>query len=230
METSEILKEGVTLIACLTALAVLSFILRRVLGWIVDSERLYYVFLAPGTVVHETCHLLACLVLLVRVRRVEFFRMRREEDGTVQLGQVIHDRAGPIRNGLIGVAPLLGISGILILLAWAFIPRNAAWYSLFGRWETYVFLLITFLLALTMSPSLQDLKSLPLFLVTSAIVGGLVYLVVGWIDSGELAEAGATLVSFLRSVNSGLYMVMGAAAAVGLILGLTGWLRRKTGW
>jgi len=105
----KILLQILIMIACLCGLMALSRLLARLLSRTLRRDWLYYLLLAPGTIVHELCHAVASLVLLVPVREVHLFRLRHEPDGTVQLGEVVHDNTDPVRNFLIAVAPLFGV-------------------------------------------------------------------------------------------------------------------------
>jgi hypothetical protein len=174
----KILLQVLIMIACLIGLMVLSNLLARLLSRTLRKGWLYYVILAPGTLVHELCHAVASLVLLVPVREVHPFRLRHEPDGTVQLGEVVHADAGPVRNFLIGVAPLFGAAGIIYGLSVLLLPKGASWDMLLRSGWTYLFLVIVFFIALGLSPSRQDFKALPAFFASAFAVGLVGYVVV----------------------------------------------------
>jgi hypothetical protein len=75
---------------------------------------LAYLAVMPGTVLHESSHLLACRALGVPVGRTRLFRPRRRPDGSVVLGSVGHARTGPLRGALISVAPLVLVPAALV--------------------------------------------------------------------------------------------------------------------
>jgi len=211
----EIAKQGIILIACFAALMVLSNLLSRVLGRVVRKDRLFYLLLAPGTILHELSHATMSLVLFVPVREVHLFRLRREPDGTVQLGDVVHANADPIRNFFIAVAPLLGASVLIYFLSVWLLPKNESWEMLLRSGWTYLFLVAVFFIALCLSPSRQDLKALPAFLATAFAVGLVGYVVVfalsrHWNLSGVGKAAEATL----KSANAGLLFVLVVVAVV----------------
>jgi len=76
------------------------------------NRPLFYLFILPGTVVHEASHLIACLLTGVRVRSFQLFAP--QQNGVV--GWVNHDRADIVRRNLIALAPFLGGSLMLYLL------------------------------------------------------------------------------------------------------------------
>ena len=112
------------------------FIGQRRLFWLsVDatgSRLLGYLLAMPGTVLHESAHYLACVLLRVRVgrqlrtrdgRRARvrlFFPARDPVTGSVTLGSVPHARTDPVRGALIAIAPLLLVPPLLLVIALAF--------------------------------------------------------------------------------------------------------------
>jgi hypothetical protein len=86
-----------------------------------------YLLAAPGVVLHEGAHYLACLALGVPVGRqlvgVDGCRMRTRwfwpqitPEGDLSLGGVVHARTDPLRQALIASAPLILIPPALALL------------------------------------------------------------------------------------------------------------------
>src|SRR3712207_6449637 len=59
----------------------------------------YDLLVLPGVVLHEAAHLLAALVLRVRVIQVDLFRFRRP--GDLRQGEVLVERVDPLRMSLI---------------------------------------------------------------------------------------------------------------------------------
>lgn len=81
------------------------------------ASTLYFWLLAPGVVLHELSHWLVAKILLVPTKDLVLFRApqgKREQGGAVTLGYVEIFRTDPIRQSLIGFAPLP--VGVLILL------------------------------------------------------------------------------------------------------------------
>lgn len=87
--------------------------------WIGDPDValvLYFVLVLPGVVIHELSHLLMALVLRVRVRRFSLGPVRQARGGRVSLGSIEVARVDPVRGSLIGVAPLLAGSAVILLI------------------------------------------------------------------------------------------------------------------
>ena len=109
------------------------FLGQRRLFWLaVDatgSRLLGYLLAMPGTVLHESAHYLACVILRVpagrqvrtrdgRRARVRLFLPQRDQvTGSVILGMVPHARTDPVRGALIAIAPLLLVPALLVAIA-----------------------------------------------------------------------------------------------------------------
>lgn len=125
---------ALSLVVVLEAAAL--FIGQRRLFWLaVDatgSRLIGYLLVLPGTVLHESAHYLACVLLGVPVgrqlrtrdgRRARvrlFFPTRDPATGAVMLGSVPHARTDPVRGALIAIAPLLLVPALLAAIALAF--------------------------------------------------------------------------------------------------------------
>ena len=168
------------------------------------------------------------LVLLVPVREVHLFRLRHEPDGTVQLGEVVHANADPIRNFFIAVAPLLGASVLIYFLSVWLLPKNESWEMLLRSGWTYLFLVIVFFIALGLSPSRQDLKALPAFLATAFAVGLVGYVLVFALSRHwNLSGVGRTAEAALKTANTGLaFVIVVVAVVLGVLLVVVEVVRR----
>jgi len=211
----KILLQILIMMACLAGLMALSNLLTRLLSRTLRRDCVYCLLLAPGTMIHELCHATMSLILLVPVREVHLFRLRHEPDGTVQLGEVVHNSTDPIRNFLIAMAPLFGAAGIIYGLSVWMLPKGVSWEQLLRSGWTYLFLVIVFLIALGLSPSRQDLKALPAFLITALVVGLVGYFIV-WMVSREvnLSSTAVAVEKALRTANTGLVFVLVVVAVV----------------
>jgi hypothetical protein len=211
----KIVVQVLILVAFLLALMVLSHLLSRLLGRLVRREWLYCFLLAPGTIIHELCHASACLITLTPIYEVHLFRLRREPDGTAQLGEVVHRDTGPVRNFVIAMAPLVGASLLIYLLSVWLLPKGATWTALLASGWTYLFLVAVFFIALGLSPSRQDLKALPGFLVAALVLGVVGYFVVLALSKKwSLSGAAKAVESGLRTANTGLILVLVAVVVV----------------
>lgn len=87
--------------------------------WVGDPDValvLYFVLVLPGVVIHEMSHLLMALLLRVRVRRFSLGPVRRARGRRVSLGSIEVASVDPVRGSLIGVAPLLAGSAVILLI------------------------------------------------------------------------------------------------------------------
>ena len=81
----------------------------------------YDLLVLPGVVLHELAHLVAAVLLGVRIVRADLFRFRRP--GDPRQGEVVVQRVDPLRMSAIGAAPLIaGVPTVLLLLRFLQIP------------------------------------------------------------------------------------------------------------
>jgi hypothetical protein len=86
----------------------------------------YFVLLLPGTLLHELSHWLTARLLGVRTAGITL-RPRVGRDNKAQFGSVTIGRTDPIRESLIGVAPLLiGSAVVVAIAAWHLRPLPLA--------------------------------------------------------------------------------------------------------
>lgn len=90
------------------------------------SRLIAYLLAAPGTVLHEASHYLACLALGVPVLgRPRLFWPQRDPQGDVILGSVPHARTDPLRQATISMAPLVLVPALLTLTTAVLISPQA---------------------------------------------------------------------------------------------------------
>ncbi|MCR4406656.1 MAG: hypothetical protein NUW24_07020 [Anaerolineae bacterium] len=71
--------------------------------------------LLPGTVVHEISHFVAATFLFVKVNKINFWPQKTDKG--VALGHILPaKKPDPFRDALIGVAPLIGGSAVLVII------------------------------------------------------------------------------------------------------------------
>jgi len=180
---------------------------------------LYFVLFLPGILLHELSHWLMAKLLGVRTGQVSIWPSRRKAGRPMRLGAVKVEQTDPVRNSLIGLAPL--VSGTLVILLigdWILglktIP-SGAWPRLWENLAAYIqvpdfwlWLYLIFAVSNAMLPSETDRQSWQPVLIFWGGVVVLLYLV-GWIP--HIPEA---VVQWLLTASGYL------ACAFGLTIGV----------
>lgn len=180
----------------------------------------YAIILFPGVLLHEVSHWLTATLLRVRTGGFSLLP-RRQPDGTLQLGYVEYyksDRVGPIRESLIGGAPL--VAGTLVILLIGFrvfgvtdlaaavqtgdvdILTNAL-TSLLATPFFMLWVYLIFAISNAMLPSRSDRHAWPAFLLFMAMLSVALFLVgsrTGLLDN--LATPLATVFGYLGTAFS----------------------------
>ena len=163
-------------VVIIIAILVLSFAINMLLLYSVGP--FYRIFVIPGVVVHELSHAFACFITGAKVTGISMFK---KEGGEVRHGHPSVPILGPI---LISTAPFI-IGAILIfllskligfkpinLIDFDFTPTNAVFLiktsfsSLnLAAIKTWIGLYLVLSIAMTMIPSLQDMKNMLLSLI-----------------------------------------------------------------
>lgn len=220
MESFDVLGEvianpGVRLFLLLTLTMGLSYAANYWLARIF-AGKLYRYLIAPGVVVHEYSHAVACLLVGARIKEVRLF----EASG----GRVVHEEPKlAFGLGLISIAPIFGAAGVAYGLAALLVPGFVGFGDLeVASWQFLVFAYIGGSVVAAMAPSKQDLKvGFGSFLVICLVIGLL-----------SLSPFVSDYFSFLDGFARGMERVLGfalimlallAAAAGGtyLLLGRT---------
>lgn len=134
------------------------------------------VIFLPGVFVHEVAHLLVAELLQVRTHGIEF---TPELSGTsLKMGSVQVEKSDIIRRLLIGIAPL--IVGSAILIGALFLLSNTFSHeSIFSSWIsiliTLIAILAIFIITNTMFSSKKDVEGLLEFLIIASILIGASY-------------------------------------------------------
>ncbi len=140
----------------------------------------------PGVVLHEASHYLMARLLWVRTGRISLLPQVLP-DGTLRMGYVETARADPLRDSLVGTAPLIAGGAVMLYLGltrlgllpvartltsadWpAFWAGIAALPSLPDFWLWFY---LAFVISSTMLPSSSDRQGwLPLVLVLAVLLG-----------------------------------------------------------
>ena len=126
---------------------------------------LSFLFL-PGVIIHELAHLLSANLLFVRTGEVEF--MPQIRGNSVKLGSVAIGQTDPFRRAIIGFAPVLFGTTLLLLSLFAFFNGM---FDVFPKAVGYIVLLyIVFELGNTMFSSSKDVEGTIELLIVLTIV------------------------------------------------------------
>lgn len=113
---------------------------------------LFAILFLPGTIVHELSHFVMATLLIVRSGKLEF--IPEEQGDGVKLGSVSIEKTDPIRKLLIGSAPF--IFGTSIILGFLF---YTSYNNLLGDWRVVAFLVfLIFEIGNTMFLSQSDIE------------------------------------------------------------------------
>jgi len=150
---------------------------------------LYALPLMPGVLLHEISHALTAKVLGVRVGRVSI--RPRLSNGRIQLGFVPIEETDAVRASLIGLAPLLAGSTVILLIGYLFFGIGGlqravvdqAWPALMAHFiqmvrtpDVWVWVYLIFVTSNTMLPSQSDREPwtpVLLFLVLAGVLAWL---------------------------------------------------------
>ena len=188
---------------------------------------MYSLIMLPGVLLHEGSHWLAAMLLGVRAGRFSVIPARLP-NGNLRLGYVETARADPVREALIGAAPLLaGVSAIIFMgyarlgvgavgdaLAQGDAAATLAAIQAIGRQpDVWLWVYLLFTVANSMLPSASDRRAWgPVIFGAVAVTALLIYAGLG--DAlmtglgGALAAAGRALAAgFTLTVALNLLMV-----------------------
>lgn len=187
----------------------------------------HFLLLLPGVVVHEVSHWLAARLLGVRVGPIsigpERKRGREMRFGSVQIG-----RADPVRESLIGLAPLLSGTALVLLLArWGFglLPspqlNPAGWpdrlLACLRAPDAWLWVYLIFAIANAMLPSASDRRPWRTFALYLALVLALACALIGIPRLTAWLAGGLRLLSHLAYAFS-LTVAVDLAALLPLLL------------
>lgn len=208
----------------------LAYLLTGRMDWAV---LLYALVLFPGVLLHELSHWVAARLLGVRTGAISLFP-KMQKDGVLRLGYVEYYRSrslGPIRESIIGVAPL--ITGVIVVLLIGFhifdiaTLRGAlqsgdvdqlspALTRLFTAPDFLVWLYLIFAVSNAMMPSPSDRRAWPPFILILLVFAAALYI----LDRQQIIIAGivepmATIFGYLALAFS---LAIGVDIAVIFVL------------
>ncbi len=188
----------------------------------------HFAVLLPGVVLHEVSHWASARLLGLRVGRLELWP-QAEKDG-LRLGSVQVQQADPLRGSLVGIAPLVAGSVVLLLVGrhafglGAFLEAlaqgdvGALWAAAraaAGTHDLWLWAYLVFAVANAMLPSPADRQAWrPLLLYAALLIGGY------WLLGGRLPEVPAPAWQALAGALAHLAAAFNLALAVDLAFGL----------
>ena len=176
---------------------------------------LYALVLFPGVLLHEVSHWLAATFVGVRTGKLSL-RPRQHPDGSIQLGYVEYYKGrglDPVRESLIGGAPLISGTIIILLIGYQVFDVTAlaelvqtgqmsavgaALRQLYQTPDFLLWLYLLFAIANGMMPSKSDRRAWPGFVIVMVILAIIVY----WLGLADrviigLAEPVTTMLRYL---------------------------------
>lgn len=141
----------------------------RVTNSSVVAVMLYYLLMFPGILLHELSHYLAALLLGLRVSKFALGPRRRRN--AIELGSVTVHSGGPMRDSLVGLAPFVTGTAVLLLIsyrvfditalsqAWSQTGWSGLWRAASNLWQVsdvWVWGYAVFVVSNAMTPSPAD--------------------------------------------------------------------------
>lgn len=150
----------------------------QTIGWLLTGDQNatmvgYYLLMFPGIVLHEASHYLAAKLLGIKVTNFRLGPRRHKNAKTVELGSVTVHSGGTIRDSLVGVAPFVTGTAVLLLVSYLVLDvtaLGAAWYDQGWRGfiasaqampqtpDFWLWLYVIFAVSNAMMPSASDRK------------------------------------------------------------------------
>lgn len=201
---------------------------------------LYFVVVLPGVVIHELSHWLMATLLGVRVSKLSIGPVRKGRSRRVSLGSVRVGQVDPLRASLIGLAPLLVGSAVILLIgnmvlgvgevAEALATQNvegvlAGLDQVVRVADFWLWLYLIFAVSNAMLPSESDMAAVRPVLIFLGIIAA-VMVVVGRVPS--ISEETVRVVNAIAGYLASAFGVTLAADAVFmLVIWLLLWLPRR---
>jgi hypothetical protein len=188
----------------------------------------YFCLILPGVVLHELSHALVASLLGVKVRKFNIGVRRKGRGGSVSLGSVEIAQADPFRSSLIGLAPLV-VGTIVVLLIgnqvfglrpFVVNDANRVWIELQAIYQTpdfWIWVYLVFAVSNAMLPSTADRHAWGTALIFIGILVAFVYLtgLAPALVSGSLA---LTVGSWARTTTDQLIWAFGITVAVDVVI------------
>jgi hypothetical protein len=188
----------------------------------------YFCLILPGVVIHELSHALVASLLGVKVRKFNIGIQRKRRGGSVSLGSVEIAHADPFRSSLIGLAPLI-VGTVVVLIIGnqvfglrPFVVNDAdrLWLELQSIYQTpdfWVWVYLVFAISNAMLPSTADRHAWRTALIFIGILVAFVYLtgLAQFVTTGSFA---LTVSGWVRKTVDQLTWAFGITVAVDTII------------
>ncbi len=95
----------------------------QTIGWLLSGDENitmigYYLLMFPGILLHELSHFVTAKVLGVKVTDFRLGPRKRKNSNSIELGSVSVYSGGTIRDSLVGVAPFVAGTSVLLLVSY----------------------------------------------------------------------------------------------------------------
>ncbi len=191
----------------------------------------YYLLMFPGIVLHELSHYIMARLLGMRVGKFELGPKKRRN--AIELGSVTVTSGGSARDSLVGLAPFLTGTVVLLLVSYSIFDVTALgeamrtaglsglWGKLAGIWRVsdfWVWAYVIFVVSNAMTPSPADRQP---WLVAGVYI--VLALLLVWLLGGlpSIANAlGDRMVGVLQILTLGFIFTVAVDAVVAVLLWL----------
>jgi hypothetical protein len=188
----------------------------------------YFCLILPGVVIHELSHALVAWVLGVKVRRLSIGITRKRRGGSVALGSVEMAHADPFRSSLIGLAPLIAGTVVILLIGsqvfglrpFVVNDPNKLWSELQSIYRTpdfWLWVYLVFAISNAMLPSTADRHAWGTALLFIGVLVVFAYLT-GLVQSLTSGSFVLTTSSWGRHAADQLTWAFGITVAVDVII------------
>ncbi len=192
---------------------------------------LYFVILLPGILVHELSHWLMAKLLGIRTGKIRLGPVEEGKVGYYSMGSVEVARSDPLRDSLVGLAPLLVGCALLVLITHrvfniSHFASGLGWdefLKAFQDWITkrdfWLWLYLVFTISNAMMPSAKDREPWGPAIIFILLVASVGYLT-GWVSRiplwvGKLTRDWAASLAWSLGFTCGVDLVW--ALLLGLI-------------
>lgn len=208
---------------------------------------IYFVVVLPGVVIHELSHWLMAKLLGVRVSLPVFGPVRKGRSRRVSLGSVRVSRVDPVRASLIGVAPLLGGSAVILIIGnlvlgvgeFADVVGGQGVEGALGALaqmaqvgDFWLWLYLIFAVSNAMLPSESDMAAVRPVLIFLGIVAAVVLVATGVRGISPAVVDGVNAIAGYLAIAFGLTLAVDLVflIAIWLVLLPTRWLQGADLW